>query len=106
MIDEAVVLADPSGVIRYWSGGAESLFGFPADEAVGQTLDLIVPAEHRQAHWTGFRRAFQAGAAAAEGQTAPFPARHANGEILPRPGRLTLVRRPQGDVVAALVVFE
>ena len=106
MDDQAIVLADAAGVIRYWSGGAESLFGFSAAEAVGQTLDLIVPPEYREAHWGGFRRAFQSGAAAVEGQTTPFPARHAGGEILPRPGRLTLVRRPHGDVVAALVVFE
>jgi PAS domain S-box-containing protein len=106
MDDQAIVLADASGVIRYWSPGAEALFGFSGQEAVGRTLDLIVPSEYREAHWAGFQRAVQTGAAAVEGQTTPFPARHAGGEILPRPGRLTLVRRPRGDVVAALVVFE
>jgi len=82
------------------------MFGYSIDEAVGQSLDLIVPAEHREAHWKGFRRAFESGAAAAEGQAGPFPARHANGNILTRTGRLSLVRQPQGKVVAALVVFE
>jgi len=103
---EVIILADRLGVIRYWSNGATTMFGYTADQAVGQPLDLIVPGEHREAHWKGFRRAFDSGTAAAEGQAGPFPARHANGSIVTQTGRLSLVRQPQGRVVAALVVFE
>ena len=39
----ALVFAEPSGVIRIWNPAAESLFGQRAAEAIGQTLDLIVP---------------------------------------------------------------
>jgi PAS domain S-box-containing protein len=99
-------MADPSGVICFWSAGAERAFGYPAAEAVGQTLDLIVPPEHREAHWNGFRRAIESGAASVEGQSIPFPARCAGGDVAARPGRLTLVRRPRGQVIAALVVFD
>ena len=103
---EPIVMADRQGVIRYWSNGATAMFGYSADEALGQRLDLIVPDEHREAHWNGFRRALESGAAAAEGVAGPFPAKHADGNIAPRIGRLSLVRRPDGKVVAALVVFE
>lgn len=103
---EAIVLADRSGVIRYWSNGATAMFGYSADRAVGQSLDLIVPDEHREAHWKGFRLALGSGTAAAEGVPGPFPAKHADGSIVTRRGRLSLVRQPQGNVVAALVVFE
>jgi len=106
METEAVVLADRQGVIRYWSNGAAAMFGYSVSEAVGQRLDLIVPDEHRQAHWKGFRRAFESGTAAAEGLAGPFPARHASGNVVMLTGRLSLVRQPQGKVVAALVVFE
>jgi PAS domain S-box-containing protein len=82
------------------------MFGYPADQAIGQPLDLIVPDEHRQAHWQGFRRAFESGTAAAEGLAVPFPARHADGSTVTRSGRLSLLRGPHGKVVAALVVFE
>lgn len=103
---EAIVLADRQGIIRYWSSGATAMFGYRIDQAVGQPLDLIVPDEYREAHWNGFRRAFESGTASAEGLAAPFPARHANGSTVTRTGRLSLVRQPQGKVVAALVVFE
>ena len=82
------------------------MFGYPATHAIGQPLDLIVPDEHREAHWKGFRRAFESGTAAAEGQAGPFPAKHADGSTVTRTGRLSLVREPHGKVVAALVVFE
>ena len=106
MLTEAIVLADRSGVIRFWSSGAAALFGYAADQAVGQPLDLIVPDEYREAHWHGFRHAFESGTAAAEGVAGPFPAKHADGSIVTRNGRLTLVRQAQGTVIAALVAFE
>jgi PAS domain S-box-containing protein len=105
-LNAAVVLADRNGVIRFWSEGAEAAFGFKASDAVGQRLDLIVPAEYRQDHWKGFNRAVEMGAAPLEGKTTPFPVRTARGDVAPTPGRLTLVRCPRGAVVAVVVAFE
>src|SRR5256885_17246595 len=58
---DAIIFADSAGVIRLWNHAAEALFGYSAAEAVGQTLDLIVPESLRAAHWAGFRRAVQQG---------------------------------------------
>jgi PAS domain S-box-containing protein len=102
----AVVMADAQGVIRYWSPGAEAAFGYPAAQAVGATLELIVPQEYRAAHWAGFRRAVAAGSAEAENDPGPFPVQRADGVVAETLGRLQLVRRPQGQVIAALVVFD
>ncbi len=106
MDSHAVVIADPAGIIRFWSRGAESAFGYSPGHAVGRTLDLIVPPEFREAHWIGFRRAMARGAAEAEGTPTPFPVRRADGEVVPTPGRLTLMREPLGQVIGAAVVFE
>jgi PAS domain S-box-containing protein len=103
--DHAVVVADAAGVIRFWSPGAEKAFGHAAEHALGETLDLIVPPEYRQAHWAGFRKAMASGAAAVEGRAVPFPACGADGEIAALSGRLTLLREPDGSVIAAVVVF-
>jgi PAS domain S-box-containing protein len=105
MDDHAVVMVDASGVIRFWNPGAARVFGHPAGEAVGRTLDLIVPDEFRQAHWSGFRRAMASGEAAAEGRAGPFPALCADGEVRPIEGRLALLRSPPGQVIGAMVVF-
>ena len=101
----AVIVADATGAIRFWSAGAEAAFGHPAGVALGQTLDLIVPPDFRDAHWIGFRRAVETGVAGVEGLTTPFPVRCADGRVAEAPGRLTLVRAPHGQVVGAMVVF-
>jgi PAS domain S-box-containing protein len=48
-------------VIRLWNLAAETMFGHGATEAIGQTLDLIVPEPHRVAHWAGFSHAVKQG---------------------------------------------
>jgi PAS domain-containing protein len=57
----AIVLSDREGLIQHWNEGAEQLFGYPAAEALGKSLDLIVPPEYRQRHWDGFRIRFSRG---------------------------------------------
>lgn len=58
---DAIVYADAEGVIRFWNAGAERIFGFAASEAVGQSLDLIIPEKLRARHWEGFRQVMQTG---------------------------------------------
>jgi PAS domain S-box-containing protein len=58
---DALIFADREGVIRIWNERAQTLFGYAADEAVGKSLDLIIPEHLRAAHWEGYRRAIAAG---------------------------------------------
>lgn len=58
---DAVIFADREGLIRIWNRGAEAVFGFPAAEALGQSLDIIIPEELRKRHWEGYNRAIAAG---------------------------------------------
>ncbi|WP_431856087.1 PAS domain-containing protein [Azospirillum sp.] len=51
---EAVIYSDREGVIRLWNAGAERVFGFTAAEALGQSLDLIIPERQRKVHWDGY----------------------------------------------------
>lgn len=58
---DAIVYADAEGLIRFWNGGAERIFGFAAAEAIGQSLDLIIPERLRERHWQGYRQVMQTG---------------------------------------------
>ncbi len=60
-ISEAYIYADRQGIIRWWSDGAERLFGFTKEDALGQSLDLIIPDKLRDAHWKGFNTALETG---------------------------------------------
>ena len=72
---DAVIVADRDGAIRLWNAGAEALFGYTADEALGRSLDLIIPERQRQRHWDGYHRVI------ATGET-----RYGAGEMLAVPG--------------------
>jgi PAS domain S-box-containing protein len=60
-LTDAVVIADADGLIVFWNDAATVLFGWSAAEAVGQTLDLIIPERLRGRHWDGYRRVMQTG---------------------------------------------
>ena len=61
-LPDAVVASDRDGVIRVWNAAAARLFGYTASEAIGQSLDLIIPERLREAHWRGYDAAIAAGA--------------------------------------------
>jgi PAS domain S-box-containing protein len=58
---DAILFADRQGIIRLWNKGAERLFGYTADEALGQSLDLIIPEKLRGRHWEGYYRVMASG---------------------------------------------
>lgn len=72
---DAVVVAGPDGTICLWNSGAEDVFGFSKTEAIGQSLDLIIPERQRSRHWEGFHRVMETGMS-----------RYGRGEMLTVPG--------------------
>lgn len=58
---EAILISDKEGIITFWNSGAERLFGHTVTEAVGQSLDLIIPENLRGRHWDGYRQVMATG---------------------------------------------
>lgn len=58
---DAVIYADAEGRILFWNQAATRIFGFPATEAMGQTLDIIIPENLRQRHWKGYDETMRTG---------------------------------------------
>lgn len=58
---DAVILGDAEGVIRLWNAGARAIFGFTAEEAVGRSMDLIIPERLRGRHWEGYGKTMKTG---------------------------------------------
>ena len=65
---EAMIFADREGAIRLWNARAEEMFGYAASEAVGGSLDLIIPPHLRAAHWQGYQRAMAAARTRSDGK--------------------------------------
>ena len=58
---DAILVSDRDGIIRFWNRGAALMFGHSAAEAVGQSLDLIIPENLRSRHGEGYRRVMATG---------------------------------------------
>jgi nitric oxide dioxygenase len=50
---DAIIAASADGFILLWNAAAERIFGYAEGEALGRSLDLIVPERFRSRHWEG-----------------------------------------------------
>ena len=72
---DAIVYAGADGVIRRWNRGATRIFGFTEAEAIGRSLDLIIPENLRSRHWEGYRATMRTGQSRyGDGQVLSVPA--------------------------------
>jgi PAS domain S-box-containing protein len=58
---DGILICDRGGAVRYWNAAAERIFGFSASEALGASMDLIIPERLRTRHWAGWQTAMQTG---------------------------------------------
>lgn len=103
---DAIVASDREGAIVFWNPGAERIFGFSAAEALGQSLDLIIPEPQRARHWEGYDRVIASG-----------ESRYGAGDLLAAPGirkdgarislefSIVLVKDGAGQVAAMVSVM-
>ena len=110
-IGDAVVYVDQTGTIRRWNRAAAALFGFSPAEALGQSLDRIVPEHLRAGHWRGFDAAMTTGALKLQGRPTLTRATHQTGRKLYVEMTFALVRgragsAPLGAVAVARDVTE
>ena len=74
-MSDAIIYADAEGVIRLWNRGAIRIFGFAEGEALGRSLDIIIPESLRERHWQGFRATMRTGESRyGDGQVLSVPA--------------------------------
>lgn len=104
MNEQAMVLAGRDGTIQLWNEMATTLLGFTAGEALGASLDLIVPKPFRDRHWAGFERAWTQGIADAQ-RIALMPVLCADGEVRHFAGHLLPIKGPHGELAAIAGVY-
>jgi PAS domain S-box-containing protein len=101
----AIMFADREGKIRLWNSGAETIFGYTEKEALGQSLDLIVPERQRQRHWEGWDKVMASGVTKYGRDPLAVPAMRKDGSRISIEFNVVLVRTDSGDLagVAAMV---
>ena len=103
---DAIIATDREGRVIFWNPGAERMFGFVSQEAVGQSLDLIIPENLRARHWTGYRHVMETG-----------ESRYGHSDLLAVPGltrdgrrisvefTIAILRNERGDITGTVAVM-
>jgi PAS domain S-box-containing protein len=88
---DAIVIADPAGTIAYWNEGAVEMFGYQPSQALGSSLDLIIPGRFRQRHWLCYTETMRTGQTSFADRVLAVPAIHRDGRRLSIQFRVTLL---------------
>lgn len=99
---DGVVFAGRDGVIRYWNAAAERIFGFAADDAIGQDLNIIIPEVYQHRHWTAYDKALEAGDTKYRGQSLATKAKRADGSELYVELSFAIAKDASGAVIGAI----
>jgi PAS domain S-box-containing protein len=103
-VADALISADRSGTIMRWNRASTALFGYSAEEALGQSLDLIVPEHLRAAHWKGFDAALESGTMKLAGRPTLTRAAPKDGRKLYIEMTFALVKDTGGNVVGSVAM--
>lgn len=99
---DAVIIADADGTITFWNDAATRIFGWPATEAIGASLDLIIPERLRDRHWTGYRSVMASGHTSYGDRLLEVPALRRDGRPLSIAFTVTLLRHNGTDLPYAI----
>ncbi|MGH7848375.1 MAG: PAS domain S-box protein [Candidatus Binatia bacterium] len=102
---DAIIAAGTDGKILLWNPAAERIFGFTAEEALGHSLDLIIPERFRNRHWEGYQRVMLTGQTRYGTEVLRVPARRKDGRSLSIAFTVALLRSGDGGIqaIAAIV---
>jgi len=101
----AILYADHEGVIRLWNSGAEAMFGFAAAEALGQSMDLIIPEKHRPRHWEGWAKVMETGVTKYGRDVLAVPALRKDGARISVEFNIVLMKDEAGRVIGAAAMI-
>lgn len=104
-VGDAIIASDPSGAITLWNPAAERMFGYADTEAMGKSLDLIVPQRQQQRHWDGYHKTMETGVTRYGHDVLRVPAVHKDGHLLSIAFTVGLLHSQDGKISAIVAVI-
>ena len=102
---DAIVAAGPDGSILLWNRAAKRMFGYSEAEALGHSLDLIIPERFRDRHWEGYREVMRTGKTRYGTEVLRVPAVHKDGRRLSIAFTVALVYSPNQEIQAIAAII-
>jgi PAS domain S-box-containing protein len=102
---DAVLFGDREGKIRYWNAGAEAMFGWTAAEAMGQSMDIIIPERLRGRHWEGYHRVMATGVTKYGKDLLAVPAARKDGSSISIEFTIQMIRADDGTLLGPAAII-
>jgi PAS domain S-box-containing protein len=102
---DAIIFADRDGKIRLWNAGAKAIFGYSAAEALGESLDLIIPERLRDRHWQGYRQVMATGQTRYGQELLAVPAIRKDSARISIEFSILLVRGANGEMLGSAAII-
>jgi PAS domain S-box-containing protein len=102
----AVVFGDREGVVRLWNAGAEAMFGWSAEEALGKAMDMIIPEKQRARHWEGYFHVMETGITKYGLSVLAVPALTKDGRRISVEFNVALLKAADGRVLGAAACIQ
>jgi PAS domain S-box-containing protein len=103
---DAILICDRGGTVRYWNASAQRVFGFSSADALGVSMDLIIPERLRGRHWAGWETAMRTGVTRySEGQLLAVPALHQDGRQISIEFSIQLLKSAAGQIEWVVAVI-
>ncbi|HJV35258.1 PAS domain S-box protein [Geomonas sp.] len=103
--NDAIVYSDREGKIRLWNAGAEEMFGFTAEEALGQSLDIFIPENLRARHWDGYYKVMERGTTRYAKEMLNAPALRKDGDRISTEFSMIIIRDADGEIAGTAAII-
>ena len=102
-VGDAIIAADASGAITLWNPGAARMFGYTEEEALGKSIDLIIPERLRNRHWEGYNQSMATGTTKYGNDLLRVPATHKDGRAMSIAFTVAMLFGPDQKTVTAVI---
>lgn len=104
-LGDAIIVSDTEGKITLWNLAAERIFGFTESEAIGRSLDLIIPQRLQARHWEGYEKTMQTCHTRYGNDVLKVPAVHKDGRALSIAFTVALLYSAPGQLSGIVAVI-
>lgn len=104
-VGDGVMAADAQGLIILWNPACQRMFGFSEAEALGKSLDLIIPQRQQKPHWDGYYKTMATGQTKYGNDVLRVPAVHKDGHTLSIAFTVSMLHKTDGAVSAIVAVI-
>lgn len=102
---DAIIFADNRGIIRLWNSGAETIFGYPATEAIGKGLDIVIPEKLRERHDQGYLKVMETGVTKYSKELLAVPAMRKDGVRISIEFSIVILKSDQGTILGSAALI-